>query len=148
MSEQRHDIRTRADIVRLVDRFYGEAMTDPLIGYLFTDIAHLDLDKHRPVITSFWEKLLLGTGDYGGGAFAVHARLHLRSPLQWGHFDRWVRLWTDAVDELFAGPVADAAVAHGRRIAAAFDRRLQEPNLSPVPAGQPLQILQYGVARG
>lgn len=145
MSDARHDIETREDIVRLVDRFYGEAMTDPLIGYLFTDIAHLDLDKHRPVITSFWEKLLLGTGDYGGGAFAVHARIHMRSPLQWGHFDRWVRLWTDAVGELFAGPVADAAVAHGTRIAAAFERRLAGFERPAVAAGPvPLEISRHG----
>jgi hemoglobin len=134
----RHDIATRADIERLVDRFYLAAMADPLIGYLFTDVAHLDLDKHRPVITSFWETLLLDAGTYGGGAFAVHHRLHQKSPLQRGHFDRWVVLWREAVEELFEGPVAAAAVAHGTRIAAAFLRRIEHPEELDLPYEGPL----------
>ncbi|MEI2702718.1 MAG: group III truncated hemoglobin [Baekduia sp.] len=125
--QERHDIATRADIELLVDRFYETAMVDPLIGFLFTDVAHLDLEKHRPTITAFWETLLLGAGTYGGGAFAVHARLHEKVPLQAGHFTRWVVLWENTVNELFAGEVADAAINHGRRIATAFFRRLQDP---------------------
>ena len=49
------DIESRADCERLVRAFYGKAMEDELIGWLFTDVAHLDLEEHVPVITSFWE---------------------------------------------------------------------------------------------
>ena len=122
-----HDIETEDDIVRLVDLFYERAFADPLIGYLFTDVAKLDMEKHRPTITAFWSTLLLGSGSYGGGAFAVHRRLDDKSPLQPGHFDRWVVLWTQTTRELFAGPVAEAAVGHGHRIASAFQRRLAAP---------------------
>lgn len=148
MSAPLPDIASRADIERLVDRFYRVAMADPLIGYLFTDVAHLDLDKHRPVITSFWETLLLDAGTYGGGAFGVHYALHQKSPLQAGHFARWVVLWTDAVHELFDGPVATAAVAHGARIAAAFQRRLEHPELDPLIDGPLLQITRVERADG
>lgn len=140
-----HDIESREDLYELVDLFYARAMADPLIGYIFTDVARLDMERHRPVITSFWEKLLFGSGDYAGGAFVAHARIHLRSPLQWGHFDRWVALWSQTVGELFVGPVADAAVAHGRRIASAFSRRLGEPDFDRVPpVFAPLEIRRYG----
>lgn len=138
----KHDIQTRTDIERLVDRFYGVAMSDPLIGYLFVDVAHLDMEKHRPVITDFWETLLLDARSYGGGAFGVHYALHLKAPLQPGHFARWVVLWSDAVNELFEGPVASMAIAHGQRIAAAFQRRIQHPELDPVLDGPVLQITQ------
>lgn len=141
-AETKHDIRSRADILQLVDRFYEEAMVDPLIGYLFTDVAHLDLDKHRPVITDFWETLLLDAQSYGGGAFGVHHALHMKSPLQPGHFDRWVVLWAQSVNEMFEGPVAAAAIAHGRRIAAAFRRRIDNPDFDPVYDGPLLQIMQ------
>lgn len=140
-----HDITSRDDLLELVDLFYARAMTDPIIGYLFTDIAGLDMEKHRPVITSFWEKLLFGTGEYPGGAFVVHARIHALSPIQEGHFARWVALWSQTVRELFTGPVSDAAVAHGLRIAAAFHRRLGAPDFGAVPERfAPLQIQHYG----
>lgn len=139
MTGERHDIETRADIERLVDAFYEQAMVDPLIGFLFTDVAHLDLEQHRPVITSFWETLLLDAGTYAGGAFAVHARLNEKVPLQPGHFARWVSLWSRTVNELFEGPTATAAMAHGARIASAFLRRLAEPELG-LEDGELLQI--------
>ena len=135
------DIRDRADCERLVRAFYGRALTDPLIGYLFTDVAHLDLEEHVPQITDFWETILLGARSYGGGAFAPHVSLHRKSPLRDGHFERWLVLWHQTVDELFAGPVADLAEAHADRVAHAFYRRLQGlPDDEPAALGGPLQL--------
>jgi hemoglobin len=71
-----HDIETREDCERLVRAFYGRALVDPIVGFIFTDVAHLDLEAHVPRIASFWETILLGARTYGGGAFAPHARLH------------------------------------------------------------------------
>ena len=105
--------------------FYGRAMADEIIGWLFTDVAKLDLEAHVPVIASFWETVLLGTGGYRGGAFRPHADLHARAGLRSGHFTRWLALWETTVDELFAGPRAEQAKAHARRTAAAFERRLE-----------------------
>ena len=119
------DIEDRADCERLVRAFYGRALTDPMIGYLFTDVAGLDLEAHVPQITSFWETILLDAHTYNGGAFAPHASLHRIAPLRSGHFERWLALWTTTVDELFAGPRAELAKAHALRVARAFERRLQ-----------------------
>src|SRR5919202_6306458 len=63
------DISSRDDCERLVRAFYTRAFADPLIGFLFTDVARLDLEAHVPRITSFWETILLGARSYGGGAF-------------------------------------------------------------------------------
>jgi hemoglobin len=124
---ERTDIEDRADVERLVRAFYGRVLVDPVIGWIFTDIAHLDLEAHVPAITSFWETILLGTPTYGGGAFAPHARLHAKVPLRSGHFERWLVLWRATVDELFAGPRAEQAKAHAQRVARAFHSRLQAP---------------------
>lgn len=105
-------------------------MADPVIGFIFVDVARLDLDAHVPRITSFWETVLLGRQTYSGGAFRPHAALHARVRLRRGHFERWVWLWTMTVDELFSGPVADRAKAHAVRVARAFHGRLD-----PVTAG-------------
>jgi hemoglobin len=119
------DIETRADCELLVRRFYGRALEDPIIGFLFTDVAKLDLEAHVPRITNFWETILLGAHSYGGGAFRPHIELNMKVPLTRGHFDRWLYLWTQSVDELFAGERAELAKAHALRVAAAFESRLR-----------------------
>ena len=120
-----NDIETRADCERLVRTFYGRALRDPIIGFIFVDVAKLDLEAHVPRITSFWETILLGARSYGGGAFRPHAEIHFQVPLRRAHFEQWLNLWTSTVDELFAGERAELAKAHAERVAAAFHQRLQ-----------------------
>ena len=140
------DIENRADCERLVRAFYGRALTDPIIGFIFVDVAKLDLEAHVPRIASFWETILLGARSYGGGAFAPHAELHAKVRLREGHFARWLHLWCDTVDELFAGDRAELAKAHAHRVGQAFLRRLQhlQPGAEPVPALTGLTVTQHG----
>jgi hemoglobin len=101
-------------------------MVDERIGWIFTDVARLDLEEHIPVIASFWATNLLGAMSYKGGAFGVHAELHRKAGgLRQEHFERWLVLWCQTVDELFDGPVAAAAKVHALRVANAFYGRLQ-----------------------
>ena len=129
------DIESRADCERLVRAFYGRALQDPIIGFLFTDVAKLDLEAHVPRITSFWETILLGAQTYGGGAFRPHAALHTKAPLRRAHFEQWLNLWSRTVDELFAGERAELAKAHATRVARAFHQRLQSVPAAAGPAG-------------
>jgi hemoglobin len=142
----RHDIETRDDVERLVRAFYTKALTDPFIGFIFTDVAQLDLEGHVPQITSFWATVLLGEQSYGSGAFRPHADLHAKVGLREGHFDRWLQLWFGTVDELFAGPTANQAKVHALRVARAFHDRLQSfPSpLDPVPGTAGLPITHHG----
>jgi len=125
MTDERTDIRDRADCERLVRTFYGRALTDPVIGFIFVDVARLDLEAHVPRIASFWETILLGAQSYAGGAFRPHAELNSKVRLRGGHFERWLWLWRTSVDELYAGPRAELAKAHAERVARAFHARLQ-----------------------
>ncbi len=133
------DIEDRADCERLVRAFYGRALVDPIIGWIFVDVAKLDVEAHVPQIASFWETILLGARSYAGGAFAPHAALHARVRLRAGHFERWVALWGATVDGLFAGERAELAKAHALRVAQAFHRRLQVVPIAvdsaPAPSG-------------
>lgn len=122
------DIETRADCEALVRAFYGRALTDPVIGFLFTDIAKLDLEEHVPRITNFWATILLGARTYGGGAFRPHLELNLQVPLKRGHFERWLYLWRATVNERFSGEHAELAISHAERVAGAFLRRLEDFN--------------------
>jgi hemoglobin len=138
------DVETREDCERLVRAFYSRALTDPIIGYIFTDVAHLDIEEHVPVIASFWETILLGRPTYGGGAFAPHAALHAKVRLRGPHFARWLVLWTETVDELFSGERAELAKAHARRVAGAFLRRLEM--YDGPPAGGGFVVTRHGPA--
>lgn len=138
MTSAASDIETRQDCEQLVREFYSRALVDAVIGFLFTDVAHLDLEAHVPRITSFWETILLGERTYSGGAFAPHAALNAKVKLRGGHFDRWVWLWTQTVDALFAGPRAELAKHHAQRVARAFHARL---NGLPDPYGHESNLL-------
>ncbi len=146
MRERLRDIESRADCERLVRAFYGRALDDPIIGFIFVDVARLDLEAHVPRITSFWETVLLGARSYGGGAFRPHAELHAKVELREGHFAQWLHLWSRTVDELFAGERAELAKAHALRVARAFHGRLRT---LPSPPGPPpgatgLTVTQHG----
>ena len=129
------DISNREDCERLVRAFYSRALVDPIIGFLFTDVAKLDVEAHVPQIASFWETILLGAQSYRGGAFRPHAALHRQVPLRSGHFERWLVLWRDTVDELFEGDRAELAKAHAERVAHAFHSRLEELDAMPPVSG-------------
>ena len=60
------DIESKDDIILLVNEFYTKIQIDPIIGYIFTDVAKLDWNVHLPKMYSFWESILFGTGSYKG----------------------------------------------------------------------------------
>lgn len=115
----KNDIKTRADIDDLMNRFYGRALDDEAIGYIFR-IAELDLEHHLPVIGDFWETLLFGTGNYqrhGRNPLQIHGQLNLKTPLRAEHFRRWLEVFRETVDETFTGERAEFAKLRAEMIA-------------------------------
>ena len=121
-ASSRGDIVGPADIDRLVAAFYRAVLPDPIIGFIFTDIARIDLAHHLPVISAFWQQQLLGRPGYRGQTFAAHRLIHERFALTADHFYRWLYLFNATVDRLFCGPLAEAA----KRRAALIARSMQE----------------------
>ena len=103
----KQDILNREDLLLLMDRFYSKAMTDQSIGHYFTEIVPLNLQKHIPVITDFWETILFDTGKYFGNTMKVHDDLHEKSPFKSEHFNRWMAMFKETVDENFQGNNAE-----------------------------------------
>ena len=60
------DISTSEDVKTLVDAFYNDVKSDPIIGYVFTDVAKVDWEEHLPRMYKFWEFALLGNAIYKG----------------------------------------------------------------------------------
>lgn len=114
------DIETREDIDALMNEFYKRAFADGLIGYIFTDVIKLDLEKHLPIIGDFWESMLLGNnvyGRHGRNPLLIHAEINEKTPLQTKHFRRWLEIFHATVDEMFAGEKADFAKSRAEAVA-------------------------------
>lgn len=104
------DIENRADIDDLLTAFYKRALCDEEIGYIFTDIARLDLTTHLPIIGDFWDSMLFGSKKYQErerNPMLIHAELHEKTPLDSRHLRRWLDIFEKTVDEMFAGERAD-----------------------------------------
>ncbi|MGB7070486.1 MAG: group III truncated hemoglobin [Pyrinomonadaceae bacterium] len=115
----KRDIQNREDIDLLMREFYAEAISDSLIGYIFTDVAKLDLDHHLPIIGDFWETMLFQTGDYGRhgrNPLKVHGDLNEKTPLLVEHFTRWLEIFERKVNALFQGERADFIKLRARSI--------------------------------
>jgi hemoglobin len=121
----RTDISDRADLERLMREFYRKAFADPEIGFIFTEVTHLDLTTHLPLIVDFWSTVLFATGDYRGQPSQVHQDVHEKVPLTAARFDRWVLLFSQTVDELFVGPKAKLAKQRARYMSAALQVHLR-----------------------
>jgi hemoglobin len=118
------DLTTREDIDQLLREFYSRAMVDDVIGYLFTEVAQLDLDHHLPTIGNFWEQILFQRPVYSGHPIAAHFPLHQAATLQPAHFQRWFLLWDETIAMLFDGPVAGQARTRAATIAESMQYRL------------------------
>lgn len=101
------DIRNRKDIEKLVDAFYNKVKTDPIIGYLFTDVAMVNWSTHLPKMYDFWENILFCTANYSGNPMMKHKELHEKSTMTEEHFTHWTTLFTNTVDNFFEGTKAE-----------------------------------------
>jgi len=124
MRGERSDIATRADIVRLVDRFYTRVREDDLLGPIFDDVAHVDWAAHLPKMYAFWDSVLFGRPGFKGNPLAVHSALARLTPLTPREFSRWVVLFEMTVEDLFTGVVAEEAKLRAARIAETMQYRI------------------------
>ncbi|GAA5229497.1 group III truncated hemoglobin [Arthrobacter cryoconiti] len=118
------DIANRDDILLLVSTFYTRAFADPLIGPIFTDVVHMDLVRHMPIMADFWQTVLFKAGLYSRNALKIHFDIHAQEPLTLEHFNRWLQLWTNTVDALFSGDKAEMAKVQAHLIAGSLHRRV------------------------
>jgi hemoglobin len=84
----------------------------------------LDIAEHLPVITDFWEAVVLGTRGYGKNVMELHRHIHLLSAIKKEHLDRWVALFTQTIDRHFEGENATLMAQRARSIATMMDLKL------------------------
>ncbi|MFK7732946.1 MAG: group III truncated hemoglobin [Pseudomonadales bacterium] len=114
---KRSDLQSRDDIERFVSAFYQQLLNDPKLAPIFVDVAKIDLNQHKPLIIAYWEKLLLGGTAYKRHTMNIHRAVHSKRPLHDHDFQRWLAFFTQTMDELYAGPLADRAKSIAATIA-------------------------------
>ncbi len=125
------DLTTRSEIHDLVVSFYREVALDDLLGPVFGEIAEVDWAIHIPRLIAYWSQVLLGQEGYDGAILTAHRYLHELEPLRLELFERWYSLFTESVDERWAGPQAERAKAHAAKTTATLARRLLDADWKP-----------------
>ena len=99
MSRQSTDITRLKDVTLLVETFYARVKTDPLIGPVFGGILKDKWEPHLEKFVCFWQTVLLDDHTYSGSPFPPHAQ----PPIREQHFEAWIGLWKETIDQHFAG---------------------------------------------
>jgi hemoglobin len=114
-------IQTKEDVIYLVDSFYEKVNKDELLSPIFNEFAKVDWESHMPTMYSFWSSILLGEESYSGRPFPKHLPL----PIKQKHFDRWLELFHQTVDENFKGELAIEAKSRASNIAQIFSFKIK-----------------------
>lgn len=122
------DIQTRTDIETLMRAFYNTLLQDDAMAHIFNDVAKIDLEAHLPHIVSFWEGVVLNTGDYRKNVMQVHLNLNNNVSLSKERFDTWLDVFFATVDSLFIGPNAEKIKTRALSIATVMEMKMQSAN--------------------
>lgn len=115
------EINHLSDIRILVDQFYRKVRQDELLKDVFETIIQDRLGEHLEKMYRFWQTVLLDEHTYQGSPFVPHAHL----PVEKAHFDRWIQLFVETVDDNFSGEKAQRAKWQGERMAEMFHFKIK-----------------------
>ncbi|SFC68445.1 hemoglobin [Parapedobacter composti] len=119
--ENKREIIELNDIKLLVDRFYEKVRGDELLKDIFNEVIQDRWPLHLDKMYRFWQTVLLDEITYSGAPFLPHAKL----PVDKQHFDRWLLLFNETVDELFIGEKAADAKWRAARMADMFLHKIE-----------------------
>jgi hemoglobin len=115
----KQDISTKQDIHLLVDTFYSKVLSDELLAPHF---KHINFEEHKPRMIFFWSFALLNEPGYTTNVFDKHRDLQIDKR----HFDRWLELFHQTVDELFEGDKARDAKLRASSIGWTFAEKMKQ----------------------
>lgn len=124
------DIETRKELEDFLWAFYKKAFADELIGRFFIEVVPLDLDTHVPLIANFWESVAFNKPSYRKNVMEVHQHIHHLSKIKKEHLDRWVKIFTETLDENFEGSRTELMKQRARSIATLMDIKLNHEGIS------------------
>lgn len=115
------DIKNLDDIKLLVDSFYSKVQQDNLIGPVFNEKIGDQWPAHLERMYRFWQTILLEEHTYSGSPFPPHKHL----PVAKEHFNRWMEIFTETIDGLFQGKLAEEAKLRAKNMAEMFFYKIE-----------------------
>lgn len=129
----KHAAITEAAIDELVERFYAQVQAHDVLGPIFNSILHGRWPEHLALLKDFWSSVLLASGRYHGRPVQAH---FLVQGLEEAHFEVWLGLFRETLDEVFEPAPAEqihrVARGIGTRMKSVLFARPQEAGWMPI----------------
>lgn len=110
----KYETITRDNVRQLVHEFYALVRADDLLGPVFMKALGDDWTAHLDRLTEFWSTIVLGTRSFQGNVYGTHMMLDGIEP---EHFKRWLALFAQTAESLFAPKPAAEFLTMARRVA-------------------------------
>ncbi|TLD94669.1 group III truncated hemoglobin [Helicobacter jaachi] len=115
-------------IRRLMDIFYGKIRADKTgLGDIFNNkigTSEEEWSAHKAKIASFWQGMLLSSGDYNGQPLKAHLEL---PPFPREFFATWLKLFEESLKEVYESDEPVAIILHrAQMIAQRFQYMIYE----------------------
>ncbi len=101
----KQDLTTVSDVENLVHTFYDKVRANETLFSVFDPVINNNWPTHLDKMVKFWSTLLLYTREYKDDPLTSHLNL----PLTKEHFELWMALFYETLDELFEGTIAENA---------------------------------------
>ncbi len=118
---KKHDIKNIDDVRLLVNTFYDKVRENENLSPIFNERIQENWPHHLEKMYSFWQTVLLEEHTYFGSPFPPHANL----PVDNTHFEQWLNLFTQTLNELFEGEKATEALWRANKMAEMFQIKIQ-----------------------
>lgn len=116
------DIKNKEDVKIFVDAFYAKIREDGLLAPIFAKrIANDNWQKHLNRMYTFWNAVLLFEREYKGNPFSKHVGLQAQ-PI---HFERWISLFKQTIDQHFVGEKANEVKLRADKMGEIFSLKLE-----------------------
>ena len=114
------DIENIDDIKTFVDDFYIKVRNDNLLAPVFA-ARIADWQPHLNKMYRFWNAALFQVREYVGNPMTKHSTLPIDGP----HFEQWINLFYETLDQHFEGSVTDEAKRRAMIMAHTFYQRIR-----------------------
>lgn len=96
-----------------------------MMAPVFIDVAKVDLEKHLPHLVDFWENNLFKANGYNRNVKQMHLDLNAKIALTASHFENWLTLLKEAIDENYFGEKANELFRKASNIAQIMQIKIQ-----------------------
>lgn len=118
---EKHDIQGLDDIKLLVNTFYDKVRKHDVLAPIFDAQIKDRWPQHLEKLYTFWQTVLLEEHTYFDSPFPPHLKLSLEHE----HFEYWLKLFRQTIDELFCGEKADEALWRANKMAQMFEMKIE-----------------------